>query len=259
MRYHLKSVLECAMIKEKNIEGEPMKTVLLALYDDVLSERISQQLREQFLVFIAGNGPDALAMLTEVKPDVLLLDLMLPEMDGISVLQEAKLRGIDCATIAITPYVSDYVLNAVEYLCVQCLLRTPCSAQLLCNKVLDLCEMESRSLATDETDFVLRNLGIQLQTKGGKFLAEAIRQYRHNPNQTIFGDLYPSVANAFNATASQVERAMRFAIERAWAQRNDRIWRAYFPADGNGKTVKPTNSAFISTIASVTDAQTKTA
>lgn len=236
-----------------------MKTVLLALYDDVLSERISQQLREQFLVFIAGNGPDALTMLTEVKPDVLILDLMLPEMDGITVLQEAGMRGIYCSTIAITPYVSDYVLNTVEYLRVQCLLRTPCSAQLLCNKVLDLCEMENRSIGVDGLDFTLRSLGFHLQTKGGKCLAESIRQYRRNPNQTIFGDLYPSVAAVFGATPSQVERAMRFAIERAWAQRNEQIWSIYFPTDGNGKIVKPTNSAFISTIASITDTQMKTA
>lgn len=236
-----------------------MKTVLLALYDDVLSARISQQLKERFCIFTAGNGPDALTMLTDVKPDVLLLDLMLPEMDGISLLQEAKLRGINCATIAITPYVSDYVLNAVEYLQVQCLLRTPCSSQVLCNKVLDLSEMGNWGFATGGLDFILRNLGIQLQTKGGKFLEESIRRYQRNPNQTIFGDLYPSVAAVFDATPSQVERAMRFAIERAWAQRNEQIWSAYFPTDGNGKTVKPTNSAFISTIASIIAAQTKTA
>ena len=232
-----------------------MKTVLLALYDDVLTRHISQQLKEQFCIFTAGNGTDALTMLTQVKPDVLLLDLMLPEMDGISVLQEAHLQGFNCPTIAITPYISDYVLNAVEYLRVQCLLRTPCSSQLLCNRIIDLCEMENRSIVADGIEYVLRNLGIQLQTKGGKFLAEAIRQYRYNPNQTIFGDLYPAVADAFGATTCQVERAMRFAIERAWAQRNEQIWNVCFPVGANGKTVRPTNSAFISTIACIVDAQ----
>lgn len=93
---------------------------------------------------------------------------------------------------------------------------------------------------------MLLTLGIPPKLKGYGFLREAIRLYAHDPGQAITKELYCAVAARCNATASQVERGIRTAIEIGWERGDPLCWQQYFSP---GWCVRPSNGVFISRLA----------
>ena len=70
-----------------------------------------------------------------------------------------------------------------------------------------------------------------------------------DPRQSVTKELYPAAAVQFGATAAQVERSIRSAIDTAWQQHDRQIWQLYFTANDAGMIPRPTNSVFISRLA----------
>ena len=85
--------------------------------------------------------------------------------------------------------------------------------------------------------------------RGYSCVREGILLTIQNPDQRITKELYPAVAAICGGNALRVERAIRSAIESAWMNRDDRVWRMYFPPDATGQIPRPTNSEFISRLA----------
>lgn len=92
---------------------------------------------------------------------------------------------------------------------------------------------------------MLLDLGIPPKLKGYSFLREAIRLYAEDPCQTITKELYCAVATKCNATATQVERGIRTAVNIGWERGDSHNWRKYFSAS----SCRPSNGTFISRLA----------
>lgn len=228
--------------------GDVMKQILIAVDSEVLRQALSESLEGQFELLTACDGSEALILMQQWRPEVLVIDLSLRELDGICVLHNAFALGLRPKVIVLTAYISDYVRNALSNIDISHMMCLPCQLQTLVARILQVAN-ESELPAADPLEDVLAMLGFRLNLGSTQILREAIRQYSCDPGMPLTTRLYPSVAQAIGGTAAQVERGIRCAIESAWKHRNDSLWRVYFPPDRRGQIPKPTNAAFIARIA----------
>jgi len=96
---------------------------------------------------------------------------------------------------------------------------------------------------------ILLRLGVRPKLKGYGYLCDAIGLYAQNPEQSITKELYSVVAKRHNATPAQVERAIRTAIETAWAAGEPAGWQQYSYTCGTDRRVRPSNGEFVSILA----------
>lgn len=228
--------------------------LLIAEGNEEFRLALADALQGAYHVRSCRDGKEALELLQSFRPDVLVLDLMLPELDGISLLQNAADSGIRPMVLAITRFVNDYVLEAADRLGVGYLMVKPCDVRATVARIGDLSQRLRRPLVThpDSRTFVsnlLLGLGIPTKLRGYSYLREAILLMAENPGQSITKELYPSVAAACDSTAVHVERSIRSAITAAWEHRDSRIWHLYFQPGADGVLPRPTNAAFISRLA----------
>lgn len=102
---------------------------------------------------------------------------------------------------------------------------------------------------------ILLMLGVSPDCAGFEYLCKAICLYRREPTQLFTKELYPDIARKLGrqADARQIERSMRLAIHTAWAQRDEQIWRMFFPPGAEGTVSKPSNGYFIARLAKLLD------
>lgn len=207
-------------------------------------------LQEHYHVHCSSDGKESLDILRRLKPEVLVLDLMLPELDGISLLQTASEEGLCPKVLATTPLVSDYVLEAADHLGVGYLIRKPCDVQATAMRVGDLTNrLHTHAAPVDSHAYisdVLLSLGISPKHRGYHYLREAIVLMAQSPGQSVTKVLYPEVARLCDAEPRHVERSIRSALSVAWEHRDPALWEQYFPANLHRC---PTNAVFISRLA----------
>lgn len=228
------------------------RKLLIAESSQELAGALAELFRGSCQVHCCTDGDEARQLLHRLRPDVLILDLMLPGFDGLSLLQWAREQEICPQVLATTRFCSDYVVETAQLLGIRYLMRKPCSVSAMAARVRDLLERDmpefSREQSTD-TAGLLRVLGIPGKLRGCTYLRCAVPLYARDPLQSITKVLYPEVAKLCNCEPSHVERSIRSAIETGWKRRDDNIWRLYFPADETGTVSKPTNGAFIARLA----------
>lgn len=227
-----------------------MRKLLIA--DRSLADALGRLLSEQFEIRYCTRDDQVLQQITRYQPDVLVLDLMLTDTDGLSVLHAAHSIGIRPVTIVTTCYVSDYVLQALEKLQVSYLMMKPCNVQALASRILDAAGPDTscngEALRT-ELELLFLALGLRRKLAGYKYLVEAVLLYYNNPEQSLTKELYPEAARILGGTAQQAERAIRTCIQDAYMKRSERIWHIYFPAGKDGRVRRITNANFIATVA----------
>ena len=199
-------------------------------------------------------GAQALLQLRSFLPDILVLDLMLPELDGITLLQKAAETGICPMVLATTRYISDYMLDAAGQLGIGYIMVKPCDISAVISRVADLSQRlkPSAFAAPDPRTLVsntLLRLGISTKLRGYGYLRECILLMAQDPRQSVTKELYPAAAVRLGATAVQIERSIRSAVNTAWSRQDRNIWQLYFPADHTGLIPRPTNARFISRLA----------
>ena len=231
-----------------------MLKLLIADGTDAFRQALTENLKEHYVVRVCQEGHETLAMLLSFKPDLLVLDLMLPGLEGISVLQRAAESGVEPVVLATTRYCNDYVSDVISRLNVGYVMVKPCDVQAATARLLDLTERlkEQPVVQPDDRTVVsniLLTLGVPTNLRGYCYLRDAILAEIREPGQQVTKTLYPDVGKPYGASGAQVERSIRTAIEKAWNLRNDRQWRQYFAADGTGVVPKPSNAVFISTLA----------
>ena len=120
----------------------------------------------------------------------------------------------------------------------------------LAARVLDLAQWEtSISRQKGVISELLTTLGVKRTGSSYIYLETAIECYMQQPGAPMVGWLYPTVGRLCDSTATAAEKAIRYCIESAWENRNERIWRLYFPSGKHNKDIKPSNSKFIARIA----------
>ena len=222
-----------------------MRRVLIVDDSDILIQCIARGCFAEDQVYSCSNGLEAVAMLPECRPDILLLNLSLAYMDGLSVLRQAQYLPKPVITIS---YVTDpHLLKILGALGVRHVLYMPTPTA-----VLQALEFEETMIPTVRTDLRsqvmshLHRLGIPTNLDGYQMLAVGLPLYLQDPGQTLSKELYPAIACAMCRGSSQtVERSIRKAIDSAWRRRDEEVWSSYFGRDPAGYVTCPNNKKFL--------------
>ena len=223
------------------------------------------------VVGTAGDGEQAIRMIEEKKPDILVLDLMLAKKDGISVLKAISNMEQKPITLATSAFLTEYVSTAAANLGVRYLMLKPCDMAALVERMEEIRGGESLrypvqrrpdkvSIETLVTN-IIHEIGVPAHIKGYQYLREAIIIAVNDMDviNAITKVLYPQVAKNFGTTPSRVERAIRHAIEVAWDRGDLDTLQRFFGYTVSNTKGKPTNSEFIALIADKLQLQLKSA
>ena len=216
----------------------------------------------------ANDGEQAIRMVTERKPDVLVLDLMLAKQDGLSVLKAISGMEHRPVTLATSRFVTDYVASAAANLGVRYLMLKPCDMTALVERLEEIRDCSKQHAAPKRTSpasiesmvtGIIHEIGVPAHIKGYQYLREAIIIAVEDMDviNAITKVLYPQVAKTFQTTPSRVERAIRHAIEVAWDRGDLDTLQRFFGYTVSNTKGKPTNSEFIALIADKLQLQLK--
>lgn len=235
------------------------QTVLLADTSAEFCDSLARLLAADFQVYTCRDGVQVLAMLEKCNPDVLVTDLALPGVDGLSLLRTAAAMTKRPAMLATTCYQTNFIQEILAQIGVDYMMLKPCNLQSLAERIRDLsrCDMDTPSLPREHNalNSILLALGLQAGRVGYTYLEIIIELYRRDPSRSLTKDLYPEAGRGKGANGVAVERSVRNAIEKAWLKRDELVWRQYFPSARFGTVSKPTNRAFIATVAAVLEMQ----
>lgn len=231
-----------------------MRKVLIADASEEFRMALADVLRGSYIVRTCQDGNQTLAVLQQMRPDILVLDMLLPGVDGISLLQKAAESGLQPTVLATTGFVNDYVLECAERMSVGYVMVKPCDVYAVAARLSDLQKhLQPSAVSRPDLRTVVSNLLLTLRIptklKGYAFLREAILESVKDPDQQVTKELYPKVAKICDGNAMQVERSIRSAIAAAWERRDEQVWRMYFHPNHQGRLERPTNATFISTLA----------
>ncbi len=210
---------------------------------------------------VADNGYQALDMTEKYQPDLLILDLVMPNLDGIGVLERISSLNLSKQpqVILITSFAQANLTKKAMELGASYYMMKPFDMDVLEKRIRQLNEISStpilllpRGNALEiETTRILHQMGVPAHVKGYQYLRDAIIFATEDPSlmDAVTKELYPMVGDKHNTTASRVERAIRHAIELAWDRGNVDMMNKYFGYTINIERGKPTNSEFIAMIA----------
>ena len=241
-------------------------------FGDILSEYLSTQLDIE-VVGIARDGLEALDMIAGKMPDIAILDIIMPHLDGLGVLEKVNSLGLKKRPlfIILSAVGQDKITQRALALGAEYYIVKPFDMDVLVSRIRQLKDSGNpqvirldcsgnckpshraplhRNLEVEVTN-VMHEIGVPAHIKGYQYLRDAIMMVVNNLEiiNSITKQLYPSIAREYNTTPSRVERAIRHAIEVAWSRGQidaiDSLF-GYTVSVGKGK---PTNSEFIAMIA----------
>lgn len=234
-------------------------------------ESILQEDSEIEVVGKAEDGVETLGMIEETKPDVLLLDLIMPKLDGLGVLEKLHKNqgsGKQPEVIVVSAIAQERITESAFQLGAAYYLLKPFDRDMILTHVQHFKpgakmkfiatpeehrrsdEIAKYNLESDVTN-IIHEIGVPAHIKGYQYLRDAIMMSVDDSEMlnSITKILYPSIAKQHNTTPSRVERAIRHAIEVAWSRgKVDTIDELFGYTVHNGKG-KPTNSEFVALIA----------
>ena len=233
-----------------------METQKLLIADSAEEFRnaLADSLQGAYYIRTCRDGQEALSLLNSFRPDILVLDLMIPGLDGISLLYNAASSGICPMVLATAQFLTPYICESAQQLGIEYILVKPCDIRATTARIADLSRRirppvvstaDSRTCATN----LLISLGIPTKLRGYIQLREAILLMARNRDQSITKELYPAVALICGDKGKNIERSIRTAIEKGWLRRDDRIWQMYFQPGADGIIPRPSNAEFISRLA----------
>ncbi|MDO5545004.1 MAG: sporulation initiation factor Spo0A C-terminal domain-containing protein [Eubacteriales bacterium] len=222
-----------------------MQTLLIADSNDAFRQQLAEAFQPYYRTLTCGNGQEALEILCQEHCDCLVLDLMLPELDGISMLEMAVARDARPIVIAISPLFTQYTFDVAEALGIGYMIRRPCPVQTIVARMLDLKQRVNPIWASrEQLGRFLFWLGVPSGYNGYSSLVEALTLLAEDPSQSITKVLYPEVAKRIGSGPKAVERNIRSIIEQAWKIRNAERWALLFPE----LEERPSNSLFFSRV-----------
>lgn len=223
------------------------------------------------IIWTAPNGKVCLTKLEENVPDILLLDIIMPHLDGIAVLEtiNAASTYTDLHIIMLTAFGQEDVMTQAANLGVSYFMLKPFEFERLANQIFQVAgtrkPVVETSAATEEQETgtvteklldttitsIIKEIGVPAHIKGYAYLRTAIKMVYNDVDLlgSVTKVLYPDIATKFNTTPSRVERAIRHAIEVAWNRGNYEVISKMFGYTVHHLKSKPTNSEFIAMIA----------
>ncbi len=248
-----------------------LTTLLIADNSEEFCASLSAQLGRNGgfrVVGTAADGERAIALIKERKPQILVLDLMLPKQDGLTVLKAINTLENKPLVLATSGFITDYVASAAANLGVRYLMLKPCDMTALTERLEELRGAPNKPASQPQTEkgsiealvtSIIHEIGVPAHIKGYQYLREAIIIAVNDMDviNAITKVLYPQVAKTFQTTPSRVERAIRHAIEVAWDRGDLDTLQRFFGYTVSNTKGKPTNSEFIALIADKLQLQLK--
>ena len=212
-----------------------------------------------------ANGLEALEALSQTPCDVMILDIIMPQMDGYALLEElSHLPQEKRPQVIVVSALGrdDFILRAVE-LGARYYMVKPIEMNALISRIREVCGQAlvlpdpARFLAShapsmdEKLASLFLTIGIPAHIKGYQYLRDAVKIVVNDPDviNRITKELYPGIARHFGTTASKVERAIRHAIEVAWSRGRIDTLNTAFGCKVATREDKPTNGEFIAMIA----------
>lgn len=252
-----------------------MSKIEVLLADDnrefvnLLEEYISSQY-DMNVVGVAYNGNEVVRLLQERVPDVLILDIIMPHLDGLAVLEQIQAMRLSPQPkiIMLTAFGQEEITKKAVELGAAYYILKPFDMEVLAQRIRQMITSKStsnfvtsvkpqaplavrgRNLDASITS-IIHEIGVPAHIKGYLYLREAITMVYNDVELlgSITKVLYPDIAKKFNTTASRVERAIRHAIEVAWSRGNLDSISSLFGYTISNTKAKPTNSEFIAMVA----------
>lgn len=246
---------------------EKQMRVLIADSNESFCEQLKNRLQTAGYQIVAAvtDGQSASQHLENQKPDILIVDLMLPKLDGMAVLKLANTLQPRPICLALSSFVTDFVAGTVATLGARYLMLKPCSAQSVAERIAEiqdtcLIQQSTKKPIHRASDLnieamvtsIIHEIGVPAHIKGYQYLREAVKMVMENPERInrITKELYPGIAQRFGTTSSKVERAIRHAIEVAWNRGRIEALDEAFGRNVCSLDDKPTNGEFIALCAS---------
>ncbi len=244
-----------------------MKKTRVLIIDDnkSLVDMIKEYFNEHADIKITQEAYDGVEGITVIEKkqdeyDIILLDLIMPNKDGISVLEYMNEKGIDKKVIVLTSYNTQDMIRKVSELGVSYFILKPFELSDLEKRITEVSEGvkyggESIDLYHNNLQIsitkTLHELGVPSHIKGYQYIREGVTLIYENPEMVggITKELYPEIAKKYETTVSRVERAIRHAIEVSWNRGNWQLMEDIFGHSVDIDKAKPTNSEFIVTVA----------
>lgn len=230
------------------------KKILIAESSAEFSEHLCDCLGAGYALLVCHSGLSVTGMLEDFQPDVLVMDLALPGLDGISLLKQISTLPRRPLILVTTCFMSPYVEASIACLGVDLVVRKPCKAEILVERIQDLTQEEEplhiRNLwPHSNIASMLMHLNIPSKRRGFVYLERGIQLYLERPGQALTKSLYPELASEYDTQSEAVERAIRQVVHESWERRDDKVWRMYFTSGREGIIPRPTNAEFISCLA----------
>ena len=231
------------------------------------------------VIGVAKDGKEAYEMILNVEPDIVLLDVIMPNVDGLGVLEKIQSSSMTKKPMCImlSAVGQDKITQKAIALGAQYYVIKPIDIEILARRIRELKhyqvapaiesiinrEVKSQYIEIlpekrkDEKSLealvtnIIHEVGVPAHIKGYQYLREAIIMVVTNIDviNQITKQLYPEIAKTFKTTPSRVERAIRHAIEVAWGRGQIEVVENIFGYTVNAAKGKPTNSEFIAMIA----------
>jgi len=242
-------------------------------FTSLLSEFINDQ-DDMSVVGVAYNGNEVIRLIEQAKkvPDVLILDIIMPHLDGLGVLEQLREMNLhpQPKVIMLTAFGQENITQKAVQLGASYYILKPFDMDVLTNRIRQLVGTSPSSVLnssiSSKTNVVPMNkgknldanitsiiheIGVPAHIKGYQYLREAITMVYNNIEilGAITKTLYPAIAERYKTTPSRVERAIRHAIEVAWTRGNIDSISFIFGYTINISKSKPTNSEFIAMVA----------
>lgn len=234
------------------------------------------------VIGIAKDGKEACEMVANTEPDILLLDVIMPYLDGLGVLEKIQTMKLSkmptcimLSAVGQTKITQRAISLGAEYYVVK-----PFDIEVLVKRIRDIENYEPTPTSTTENCYIMREakskyieinevnkksqenlealvtnviheIGVPAHIKGYQYLREAIMMVINDIDviNQITKQLYPDIAEKYHTTPSRVERAIRHAIEVAWTRGKNEAVENIFGYTVSAAKGKPTNSEFIALIA----------
>ncbi len=248
-------------------------SVLIADDNRVFANSVAAYLKTQSDFLVAGcayDGDEALGMILETKPDMVLLDIIMPKRDGLSILKRLHEMRLDKTPTVIAISVADtsWITESVSRLGAKYFLLKPQSSEAIADALRTfsnvpkqtvksavagfntVTEQAKPDLESVVTEFI-HELGVPAHIKGYQYIRTAIMMVVNNMEMLnyITKQLYPAIAKKYGTTSSRVERAIRHSIEVAWSRGKPETMNEIFGYTIDTEKGKPTNSEFIAMVA----------
>lgn len=217
----------------------------------------------------AEDGEEACAQIPELKPDVVILDICMPYLDGLEVLKRLRQTCTDkppAVIVASAIGQSKITQTAIHYGASYCMVK-PIDLNALTDRIIQFSgcinfEPAIKTSASDvyndsvfydtetEVTRVMHDIGVPAHIKGYQYVRTAILMVIEDEDliNAVTKQLYPAVAKKYSTTNSRVERAIRHGIEVAFDRGNPDVLASYFGYTVHSEKGKPTNSEFIAMI-----------